>query len=183
MAMHEAVSKKNILINAILFQCCWFAAILLGWVVAIIPLAAMLVHYFLIMGGRGLLLVLLLSVIGMMFDSLYLYLSIYQFNPASAVLPILGIPLFLVCLWVGFCLTLPVSLAWLVQKPRYFLSLCVIFGPLSYLAGRRLGALEFSNNDLVFLFIEWMIMAVFMLLLLLPLFGSQPAVDSRCRSR
>ena len=45
---------------------------------------------------------------------------------------------------VGFGLTLPYSLDWLVQKRLAFLLACAVAGPLSYSAGVRLEGMAFN---------------------------------------
>ena len=159
-------NKHNIL-NAILFQLCWFTAILGEWYWALIPLIAMLVHL-LVTKTHGLLLLLALSLMGMCFDSIYLFLGVFRFEDNTAVLPYLDLPLWLAVLWLAFCLTLPISLVWILRKPYLFVLVCSILGPVSYLAGRHMGVLEFSDANLWFLILEWCVFSIIALIFLLP---------------
>ncbi len=56
-------------------------------------------------------------------------------------------PIWMVALWVAFATTLRSSLGWL--RGRYVLGamLGAVSGPLSYLAGQRLGAIEYLQGD------------------------------------
>ena len=164
--LNDELSKAQILINAVLFQLCWFSAVLMGSYWALLPLGFMLLHYLWVRGSNGLLTVFLLGGLGVMFDSLYLYLGIYHLDAQTAALPLLNLPVWLMCLWLGFCLSLPLSLAWLIKKPLYFIVGCMILGPVSYMAGRRLQAIDFADINLGFMVLEW---AVFALLVCLSL--------------
>jgi hypothetical membrane protein len=55
-------------------------------------------------------------------------------------------PHWILALWVLFAMTLNSSLRWL--RDRFFLSLCLgaVAGPLSYLAGHKLGAVTFPDT-------------------------------------
>lgn len=158
---------KDILINALLFQLCWFTAVLAGGYWALLPLGLMFGHYCRVLGRQALGVVLALSLFGMAFDSLYLYLGVYQVT-SLVNLPLLNIPLWLACLWLAFCLCLPLSLAWLVKKNYIFVLACAILGPVSYLAGRQLEVIDFSESAIAFLALEWGIFAFVVCLFLLP---------------
>jgi len=75
-------------------------------------------------------------------------------------------PLWLVCLWVGFVLTLRHSMAWLSNKPLYWqIPLGACGGTLSYLSGAKFGAVQLSQG--------WAVSAVILIVAwgtLLPLF-------------
>jgi len=54
-------------------------------------------------------------------------------------------PVWLICLWVGFVLTLRHSMAWLANKPMYWqVALGACGGTLSYLSGAKFGAVQLS---------------------------------------
>jgi Protein of unknown function (DUF2878) len=58
-------------------------------------------------------------------------------------------PLWLVLLWLAFATTLGSSLAWLKDRPVAAAMAGAIFGPLSYYAGQRVGALSLGANPIV----------------------------------
>jgi len=168
--MNSVIDKKDILINVVLFQVLWFVAILGQGLWALIPLAFMFIHLVLMRNKQTqcVLVLLVLASIGIVFDSIYHYMGLYQFSSESLTLAYLNLPIWLACLWIGFCLTLPVSLAWLVKKPYLFILACSLLGPISYLAGRRLGGLEFSNSNLWLLALEWCVFSIIALIFLFP---------------
>tara|TARA_R110002167_G_scaffold118753_12_gene295515 strand:+ start:25 stop:585 length:561 start_codon:yes stop_codon:yes gene_type:complete len=171
--MNALFENKHVLTNALLFQVLWFVAILAGWYWALIPLAFMLTHLIVIRSRMpvSILLLLLLSCIGMIFDGILNYIGVYQFAVVSPQIPYLELPVWLACLWIGFCFTLPLSLAWLVKKPYFFVIACTLLGPISYLAGRRLEVLNFSDANIWFLVLEWCLFSVVSLVFLLPRLG------------
>lgn len=171
--LNVILENKHILINALLFQILWFVAILGQWYWALIPLALMLTHLFFIRNDLpvNILPLLLLGVIGMTFDRTFNYVGIYQFSEPSPSLPYLNLPIWLATLWLGFCFTLALSLAWLVKKAYVFVLACSLMGPLSYLAGRRLEALSFSDANIWILALEWCVFSVVALIVLLPRLG------------
>ncbi|MEK9778156.1 MAG: DUF2878 domain-containing protein, partial [Methylophilaceae bacterium] len=65
-------------------------------------------------------------------------------------------PLWIVVMWLLFAMTLNHSLSWL--KRRYVLSFVfgALGGPLAYVAGEKLGAVEITSDlSLVILAISW----------------------------
>jgi len=54
-------------------------------------------------------------------------------------------PYWILAMWALFATTLNVSMRWLQGKTGLAVLLGAIFGPLSYVAGQRLGALEFID--------------------------------------
>ena len=171
--MNALIESKHVLTNALLFQILWFSAILGQGYWSLIPLSFMFVHLF-SMGKYltiSLIPLVVLAVIGVVFDSIFNYAGVYQFSSESLSLPFLGIPVWLATLWLGFCLTLPVSLAWLIKKPYLFVIGCALLGPMSYLAGRRLEALNFADANIWLLAIEWCVFSIIALIILFPKLG------------
>lgn len=175
--MNALNENKHVLINAVLFQVLWFIAILGDEVWVLFPLTFMLAHLFVIRKtlAIGIFPLLILTVIGISFDSILNFIGVYQFSADSLLLPYLDLPLWLASLWLGFCLTLPVSLAWLIKKPYLFVVGCTLLGPLSYLAGRRLEALNFSDANIWFLVVEWCVFSLIALVFLFPKLGVSKA--------
>jgi len=54
-------------------------------------------------------------------------------------------PYWILAMWALFATTLNVSMGWLKGRTGLAVLLGAVFGPLSYMAGRRLGALEFID--------------------------------------
>ncbi len=141
-------------INFVAFQLGWLACVLgagagrpwLGPIVAILVvglhLALHRAHWY-----RELLLIACAAVLGYVLDSALVVGGVLVF-PDRAVL---GGPsaLWMVALWCQFATTLNVSMSWL--RGRYVLGalLGAVAGPIAYLAGARLGAVEVGRPMLI----------------------------------
>ena len=95
------------------------------------------------------------GVIGLCFDSLLVSLGWVTYP--SGLFSASFAPYWIVTMWVLFATTLNSSMAWL--KGRHVLAavLGAIAGPMSYIAGAKLGGIEFVelHGALVFLAIGW----------------------------
>lgn len=143
----------NTFVNAALFQVLWFAAILgsaklLMWpsVVACSALAIWQLN-----PSRrhisDIKLIMVAIVVGLVSDTFLLQLNLFKFTYPF---PIEGIaPLWILLLWVGFALTINHSMKWLNSRSWLPAVLGAIFAPLSYLAGQRLGAVEYLADPLL----------------------------------
>lgn len=155
------MNKQHILLNAVLFQLAWFSAALVSWVLSSVFVIAALVQLFFayrpavakqaVFVGTAILL-------GVAMDSVFQANGVYTFlnNPPS----LAGFPLWLLCMWFAFATSLCLSLAWLFIKPVIFVIAAAIMGPVSYLVGRELELLMFSNADLVWMVSAWAAWAV-----------------------
>jgi hypothetical protein len=134
------------ILNVILFQAAWFAAVLgaaggHGWHGPLAVTLALAVHFALIDDRSGeLKLLLAAGALGFCFDTALTYAGL--FTPRGNLLPHPFSPLWMVSLWLNFAATLNVSLAWL--RGRYILAAAfgAVGGPLAYYSGARLGATE-----------------------------------------
>lgn len=171
--LKKSPSTYHVVLNALLFQGLWFAAILSTWFWALVMLGLMLAHYMVLQRAYTLPLFRLLglAMMGILWDSLYQFIGVYHFSMGGLALPVSDLPIWLSCLWVGFVLTLPVSMKWALNKPSLFVILSAVGGPLSYVAGRQLDALSFSDQNLWLIVVEWFVFAVIALLVLLPKLG------------
>jgi len=152
------------LINFILFQAAWFAAVLgaakgVPWLgpVAMVPVLG--VHLMLAENRTGeLKLLLAAGVFGFLFDTAMVAAGV--FLPVSHLLPRPFSPPWMVGLWLNFAATLNVSLAWL--RGHYILAAAfgAVGGPLAYFSGAKMGATEAipSLGGLLVLAIGWGVM-------------------------
>lgn len=148
------------LINFALFQLLWFSCVLgtaygVPWL-GLISLSAFVIVHTLISPNRyaDILLGAICLSCGLILDTAWSYFGwltfvSYEWAPMA--------PLWLLSLWFGFGLTLNHSMAWM--QGRYALALVAgaVFGPLSYFAGVRLGAMQWLEADkaLAALLISW----------------------------
>lgn len=136
-----------VLINAVLFQLLWFACVLgsanrlfIPALCAFLLLAAFQLRAHRRAEGDYSLLILSLA-LGILIDSLWLMLGFVEFTDPRP-LPFLA-PAWILVLWAGFALTINHSMAWVNAHPLLPGVLGAVGGPLSYLAGERLGAVAF----------------------------------------
>ncbi|MDF2178211.1 DUF2878 domain-containing protein [Aliiglaciecola sp. CAU 1673] len=127
--------------NAAWFQCFWFLAIL-GKTTMLPALAALLLLHVVLHSQpmSELRMMIMGAGFGLLIDGLLTNMGIFVFEPAISVV----IPLWLLGLWIAFCATLRNSLSFLLNKPLLGLVLGSITGPMSYLAGMKLGAVTFG---------------------------------------
>ena len=154
---------KRLAFNSAVFQAGWFACVfaaaiglpLLGLLTAVLVVLLHLVAA--ASPGKELRLILLALAMGLVFDSL-LVASGWLRYPNGILVPGTA-PYWILAMWAMFATTLNLSLGWL--KGRLLLAAVMggVFGPLSYLAGERLGGLVFVDRtaSLVALGIGWAI--------------------------
>jgi hypothetical protein len=143
----------SLFINFGLYQIGWFAIVVGAanhqpWLGMGLGLAAIGVHLLLAHGWvRHLSLLLASGTVGLILDSLQLWLGVFRF-PSGAVVPWLAPP-WEVVLWMQFATILPFCLRWLSR--RYLLGsvLGFIGGPLAFYGGERLGAIAFLSPQLL----------------------------------
>ncbi|WP_432823955.1 DUF2878 domain-containing protein [Trichloromonas sp.] len=135
--------RRN-LINVILFQLAWFAAVLgaargLPWLGPLALLPVVGVHLAL-SDNRDKELILLVSAgaLGFCFDTTLVATG--TFVPIGHLLPFPFSPPWMVGLWMNFATTLNVSLAWLRNRYLAAVLFGAVGGPLAYYSGARLGA-------------------------------------------
>lgn len=159
------------LINFLLFQigwfsCVWSAAQNTPWVgvMAVIMISAYHIASS-VQPRQELTLLGFAALIGLIWESFLVWQGFLVFTSGM----ILGemAPYWIVFIWVLFATTLNVSLRWL--KDRLFLSVIfgVIGGPLAYLAGASLGAVEMPDQtvSLTLIGIGWAVLTPALMLL------------------
>ena len=147
--------------NFLAFQIGWFACVLGGahdlpWVGT--GIALVIVAWHLTRATRPeqeLLLVLSAAAIGALFDTLLVWLGWFTFSSGTLIAG--TAPHWMVALWMLFATTLNLSLAWLKRHLFVAVLFGAIGGPLAYLGGEKLGALNFAlpTAGLIALAIGW----------------------------
>ena len=144
------------LLNFPMFYLGWFACVVGAarghlWLGPAVVAALLLLHLALTSDPeREARLIVMIGLFGFAVDTLQASAGLYAFTHTSVV-PWLC-PLWMVALWMVFATTLNSSLAWLAGRYRLAAALGALCGPVSYVAGARLGAIELSANTLVSLF-------------------------------
>lgn len=134
------------LLNFTMFYLGWFACVMGAgrgqlWLGPSVVAALVLLHF--IMNPRPVQefrLILLTGVFGFAIDTLQASAGLYAFRGTSPA-PWLC-PLWMAALWMIFATTLNSSMAWLAGRYRLAAALGALCGPVSYVAGARLGAIE-----------------------------------------
>lgn len=150
--------KRDIIVNAALFQLCWFLGVVVGewWVLlGLIPLA---VHFIMTVQKpiADAFIVMCVALTGIIIDSLLSLSGVYRFAPESLT-KFWSIPMWLALLWACFALTVTRSMSWVFSRPRWlFPAICMVSGPLSYFAGRRIGVVQFESSALIWMLGQWL---------------------------
>jgi hypothetical protein len=138
----------NLAVNFVAFQLGWFACVLgaangLPWVGPLAVLGAVALHLARVRRPLPeLRLIGLAMALGLLVDSLLLATGWLSY-PAGLWLPGMA-PYWIVAMWALFATTLNVSMGWLRGRPLLAVVMGAIGGPLSYLAGEKLGGIELS---------------------------------------
>jgi hypothetical protein len=146
---------NGILLNLTLFKAGWLAAVfsaaasspVIG--AAAIGIAAA-VHVLRAERPRDeLQLLALAAAIGFVWESLLVSAGLVQYGSAT-LLPGIA-PYWIVAMWVLFATTLNVGMRWLRKSTVVAVIAGAVGGPLSFLAGEKIGAVSFSNTSLALL--------------------------------
>lgn len=132
------------------FYCGWFACV--GgaasgrpWLGPITVAGLLAVHLWMARrAGREIALLAVAGAIGFAVDTLQASFGLYTFRHGGVASWLS--PPWMVALWILFASTLNASLAWLAGRYGLAAVLGVLFGPMSYVAGARLGAIELSAD-------------------------------------
>src|SRR5512147_876045 len=138
------------LLNFTMFYLGWFACVMGAgrgqlWLGPFVVAALVLIHLYLaprpVQEPR---LILLTGIFGFAVDTLQASAGLYAFARTSAAPGLC--PLWMMALWMIFATTLNASMSWLAGRYRLAAVLGAICGPVSYVAGARLGAIEFPAH-------------------------------------
>ena len=152
------------IINFILFQVAWFAAVLgaakgMLWLGPLVMVPVLGIHLTTAENRSGeIKLLVAAGLLGFLLDTVLVSCGV--FLPVPSLFPRPFSPPWMVCLWLNFAATLNVSLGWL--RERYLLAVIfgAIGGPLAYYGGARMGATEAlpTTQGLLVLIVVWGIM-------------------------
>lgn len=147
-----AIALAMIVQNAMLFQIGWFACVLtasnnLAWLGSLAAAGILIIHLSRAFDFRmEIKTIVLITAMGTLWDSILMQTQFYQFSHGILIAGIA--PYWLIALWALFASTLSLSLRWLKHRKLLASALGFIAGPVSYYAGHRLGAIEFSNTTM-----------------------------------
>lgn len=138
----------NNLVNFLTFQAAWFGCVLgaswgYTWLPPLATLIFVIIHFRLSAVRRAdMLLVAVALPLGIVLGTTWSVLGVFQyqnqlFTPLA--------PLWIMCLWVCFALTLNHSLAWMQKNLWLAGLLAAIASPLSYYGAEKLGAVVWTS--------------------------------------
>ena len=142
---------NSMLVNLTLFKAGWLASVFAA--AASVPLAgtavigiAVAVH--LLRSGQPrdeLRLLALAAAIGFLWESLLVSAGIVQYGTSAVIAGIA--PYWIVAMWVLFATTLNVGMRWLRKSLLLAVAFGAIGGPMSFLAGEKIGAVSFADTS------------------------------------
>jgi len=152
------------ILNFIIFQVGWFSSVYGGaqqmpWLGPVAVSAALLIHLRAAhRPQQEIVLVLSCAVIGAAFDSALVALG--WVNYSSGIFSQSVAPYWIITMWMLFATTLNVSMRWLRNKDKLAAVFGFIGGPITYLAGQKLGAIVLVDQiaALLALGVGWAIM-------------------------
>jgi len=160
-----------LLINLVIFDIAWFSSVFGGaqgmpWLGPLAVLVALLIHLHAARNSaEEFLLILSCGIIGAIFDS-FLVATGWVTYKAGLFSDFLA-PYWIITMWMLFATTLNVSMRWLRGKPWLAAVLGLVGGPVTYIAGQKIGGIVLTNQvaALLALAIGWAIMMPLLMLL------------------
>lgn len=157
----RVISTSQLISNFLLFQAGWLACVLsAAWNA---PMYGALFAFGIVAWhisrardpGGELRLILLVTLIGLLWDSLLVWQGLLVFS-AGMLLPFIA-PYWIILMWSMFATTLNVSLRWLRMRYAWAAIFGALGGPLAYYAGHKMGAVEFPSetSSLIALAVGW----------------------------
>ena len=140
-------------VNFVFFYLIWLSCVIFGNIAVPFALLAITCHLIKFGDSHEVFLVLSVTILGIIVDSLLMFFNIFIFDKQ----PLL-IPLWLMAIWMAFACTLRHSLAFFYRFPNLQFLAGAIAGPLSYYSGYLLGAVNFGHSvelTMVFLSLLW----------------------------
>lgn len=152
------------ILNFITFQVGWFSSVIGGaqqmpWLGPAVVLLVLTMHFRLARRPREeLILILSCALIGAFFDSALVALGWVRYS--SGMFNEMAAPYWIISMWMLFATTLNVSMRWLRNRERLAAACGLVGGPLTYIAGQKLGGIVLVDQlaALLTLGIGWAIM-------------------------
>jgi Protein of unknown function (DUF2878) len=158
----------HVVVNAVLLQLTWFAAVFGGTVAAALACALLAAHVLPRGGRRDLTLAAIVGAVGLGLDTLWIYSGVLDYHGA------LLAPPWLVLLWIAVGLSLNYSLSMCIGRPWLGGLMAAAACPLSYLGAAALGALAVpSLPSLIIVALSWAIVFGGLFGIVAPFFNRQ----------
>jgi Protein of unknown function (DUF2878) len=166
-----SITKHHFITNLLIYQASWLACVLgagygMPWFGVIIVAGALGYHLSLATKPTvELTLICCVMVVGGLWDSFLVTMDWLKYDNGMLINGVA--PYWIIALWIAFATTLNISLAWFKQHLWLASLFGTIGGPLAYLGGEKLGAVQFSDPIVVLsaLAVGWTIIMPLMMLL------------------
>lgn len=157
------VSKRLLVLNAVLFQLVWFIAVQGDNLYALLALLFLLVMHFTLMkpDAQELRLILAVPVVGIVADTLIMNAGWIEYQSTDHFL----IPIWLCVLWVAFATTLKHSMSWVFKTFWLPPLVGLLVVPFSYWAGIKLSGSQLLIPMERLLLLEGLVWAVLLTLI------------------
>lgn len=146
----------KLVINFLLFQFAWFASVLgaanglpAAGPAAVALVVAVHLGFTAARPGPELMLALACGAFGAVFDSLLVTSGWVSY--ASGMFAAGIAPYWIITMWMSFATTLNVSLGWMQGRPALAAAVGLVAGPLTYLAGAKLGGIQLVDQTMALL--------------------------------
>lgn len=128
------------IVNMLGFNLAWFGLVYWGNVFVPVAVIMLVIHLFLLSNNKNeARLVLLITIIGVTVDSVLSFSHFFIFLDSGFITP-----LWLIVLWACFASTISHSLAFLSHSKILQVLVGFLIAPLSYIAGEKFNAVQFS---------------------------------------
>jgi len=134
----------HVVVNAVLLQLTWFAAVVGGTIAAAFSCLLLAAHALSHGGRRDLTLAAIAGAVGLGLDTLWIYSGVLDYHGA------LLAPPWIVVLWIAVGFSLNYSLSMFIGRPWLGGALAAAACPLSYLGASALGALTIPSPQSLF---------------------------------
>ena len=159
----------HVVINAVLFQLTWFAAVLGGSMVAVAACAVLSTHLvFRDSLKADCTIGAITAALGLGLDTLWIHLNVLDFYGAVVA------PAWIVVLWAALGLSMNHSMAWFVTRPLPGAILAAASAPVSYLSGAALGGVIVPDSALLgYVSVAWFVLFYVLLNVVAPFLNRQ----------
>jgi hypothetical protein len=150
------------IVNFIGFYLAWIGLVLVGNLFIPFAIGLIALHLSMVVKSSRLRiaevkLITSLVIVGVIVDNALTYFSVFNF-PGNSSINFIAIPLWLVVLWACFAATIAHSLKPIGHSRLLQAAIGAVFAPMSYVAGQKLGAVEFVYsflNTYIVLAVVW----------------------------
>jgi hypothetical protein len=141
--------KMTVIVQFVVFQLVWWGLVIsaqrgldiIGWVLALIFVAVALKNQNKEQRIKETIFILTVASIGFVVDGLIAISGLVTYMTASNIVPV-----WLFFMWLAFAVTLKTSMQPFLKNIKVAVVSGLIFGPLSYEAGRAVGLIEFHHE-------------------------------------